>query len=140
MSYKTYFTYTCYLNMSITNILKYLFIVFYLIAGINHFIHPQIYYPLIPKYLSNYAVWINIAAGIAEVMIAVLMMSSQTIKLSSTLAIAMLLAFIPSHIYFIQAGNLVIGNFLITPFIAWIRLLIIHPLLIYWAWWLGKQR
>ncbi len=125
--------------MSLYNIIKYLFIIFYLIAGINHFVQPQIYYPLIPKYLSNHAIWINILAGIAEMMVAILMIRTQTAKISSGLAIAMLLAFIPSHIFFIQAGNLAIGNFTITPFIAWIRLIIIHPLLIYWAWWLGKK-
>ncbi len=125
--------------MTKTNILKYLFIAFYLVAGINHFAQPQIYYPLIPSYLSEYAVPINVVAGFAEVIIAVLMIYHNTAKLSSWLAILMLLAFIPSHIYFIQAGNLSIGNFTITPFIAWIRLILIHPLLIFWAWWLGKK-
>lgn len=124
--------------MKIYAILKYIFVVFYLFAGIYHFINPKLYLPLIPSYLANYKVELNILAGIAEIIVALLMVFPATQKLASWATVAMLIAFIPSHIYFIQQGNLPIGKFTITPTIAWIRLIIIHPILIYWAWWLGK--
>lgn len=125
------------MNLLIT--LKYLFVIFYLFAGVNHFIQPNLYLPLIPDYLDVYKHAINIIAGVVEILVAVLMLLKSTVKLAGYLTIAMLVAFIPSHIYFIQKGNLLIGSFTITPLIAWIRLLIIHPLLIYWAWWLAKK-
>lgn len=129
----------CLLGMSLINTLRYLFIIIYFFAGVNHFIKPSLYWPLIPSYLSDYKEILNILAGIAEVIVALLMCFTKTIKLSAWLTIAMLIAFIPSHVYFIQQGNLQIGSITITPIIAWLRLLIIHPLLIFWPWWLQKN-
>lgn len=125
--------------MQLKGILRYLFIVFYLLAGINHFLNPNLYQPLIPDYWHQYKYVINILAGLAELLVACLMLFKLTTKLAAYLAIAMLIAFIPSHIFFIQKGNLPIGSLIITPIIAWIRLLIIHPILIYWAWWLATK-
>ncbi|MEM9918721.1 MAG: hypothetical protein AAF990_11530, partial [Bacteroidota bacterium] len=48
--------------------------------------------------------------------------------------IAMLIAFVPSHIHFIQIGSCVEGGLCTPPWVAWLRLLLIHPLLIWWAW------
>ncbi len=51
--------------------------------------------------------------------------------------IAMLLAFIPAHIYFITIvcpG----GDYCAWYWLAWGRLLIVHPLLIAWAWLIRK--
>jgi uncharacterized membrane protein len=124
--------------MQLKYMLKYLFVVFYLLAGINHFLNPSLYLPLIPDYLHNYKYAINVVSGLAELLVAFLMLFKSTTKLAAYLTIAMLIAFVPSHIYFIQKGNLPIGSFIITPIIAWVRLLIIHPLLIYWAWWLAR--
>jgi uncharacterized membrane protein len=125
--------------MNFYTLLRFLFVFFYVFAGVNHFIHPETYLPLIPKYLGNYKEVLNILAGVVEVLVALLMLKKETIKISSYITIAMLLAFIPSHVYFIQKGDLQIAGFTITPLIAWIRLLVVHPLLIYWAWWLGKK-
>jgi hypothetical protein len=45
----------------------------------------------------------------------------------------MLISFIPAHIYFIQIGSCVEGGMCVSEWIGWARLLIIHPLLIWWA-------
>ncbi len=55
----------------IGNLLKsrssiYLLAGFYILAGINHFINPGFYYPLIPDYLPNHQL-INMLSGISEV-------------------------------------------------------------------------
>jgi uncharacterized membrane protein len=99
---------------------------FYLFAGYNHFADPGFYEPLIPPYLSAWKSTINSLSGIAEILLALLL-------------ILMLLAFIPAHVYFIQKGSFAFGPFTMTPAIAWTRLLVIHPLLIGWAWWAGRQ-
>ena len=49
----------------------------------------------------------------------------------------MLIAFIPSHIWFIEIGSCVEGGLCVDEWISWLRLLIIHPVLIYWAYWVG---
>ena len=107
-------------------------VAFYLFAGINHFINPAFYYPLIPSYLP-FPIFINYFSGIAEICLAFGVLFSKTRKLSSMLLISMLIAFVPSHIYFIQIGSCAEKSLCVAPWIAWIRLILIHPLLILWA-------
>ncbi len=120
-------------------ILLILLIVFYLFAGYNHFANPSFYDAIIPPYLSNWSAFINLASGFLEIGLALFLIPVKTRQWASWAIILMLLAFIPAHIYFIQKGNFQLGSFAMTPAIAWIRLLIIHPLLILWAWWIGKD-
>jgi len=117
-------------------ILLYLMVVFYLFAGYNHFANPRFYSPLLPPYLSQWKDLINVISGIAEILLAIGLLFPLTRTFAAYGIILMLLAFIPAHIYMIQLGNFKIGKFEMTPIIGWIRLLIIHPLLIGWAWWI----
>lgn len=48
--------------------------------------------------------------------------------------IVLLLLFIPSHVYFIQIGSCVEDGLCVPSWVAWVRLLIIHPLLVLWAY------
>ncbi|MEM6643383.1 MAG: hypothetical protein AAF616_10415 [Bacteroidota bacterium] len=106
---------------------------FYVLAGINHFINPEFYYPLIPEYF-RYPIAINFLSGVAEVTLGLGLLWSKTRKVSAYLIIAMLFAFIPSHIYFIEIGGCIDEGLCAAPWVGWVRLLIIHPLLMYWAW------
>jgi uncharacterized membrane protein len=104
-----------------------------LFAGVNHFIHPEFYLPLIPPYFE-YPQTINLLAGIFEILAAIGLFIPAFRSRLSWLIIIMLIAFIPSHIYFIQIGANV-DNGLSTPmWIAYLRLLLIHPLLLVWAY------
>lgn len=108
--------------------------VFYTVAGINHFINPEFYYPLIPNYLP----WkeaINLISGIAEIGLGLLLLIPITRKIASIALVAMLVAFIPSHVYFISIGSCIDGGLCVAPWVGWVRLLIIHPLLILGVWW-----
>lgn len=107
---------------------------FYLSAGINHFVNPDSYYPLIPDYLSEWKISINLVSGFFEIILAIGLLFDGTRKAASTGIILMLIAFIPSHVWFITGGIEAIGPLKVTPLMAWIRLLLIHPLLIWWAW------
>jgi uncharacterized membrane protein len=108
----------------------------YLVAGANHFIHPQGYYRIIPSYLP-YPVLLNILAGFFEILFALLMIRPKTRKVASYGIILMLIAFLPVHITMLNNSPLKVGNLLVTPAIAWIRLLL-QPLLMLWAWWHRK--
>lgn len=104
----------------------------YLLAGLNHFINPEFYYKIIPPYLGNPGV-INTVAGISEILLAILLLPVLTRKWACYGIILMLLAFVPAHIYMLQKEFPVNGRN--TPaWILWVRLVIIQPLLILWAW------
>ncbi len=114
---------------------RYILIAFYVFAGINHFWHAQFYYPIIPPYFQPWAYQLNFIVGLAEISLAVMMAFAFSRKLAATGIIVMLIAFIPTHIYFIQIGSCVPNGLCVPAWIGWARLLIIHPILIAWAWW-----
>ncbi|WP_075351324.1 DoxX family protein [Algoriphagus marinus] len=111
---------------------KYLMAAFYFLGGINHFLQPEFYLPLIPEYLPEKDL-LNTIAGIAEVVGAIGLLIPQTRKIAAWGIVAMLVAFIPSHVYFIQIGSCLEEGLCVSEWIGWIRLVLIHPLLIWWA-------
>jgi uncharacterized membrane protein len=122
----------------IKQILFFFLIVFYLFAGYNHFATPSFYIPIIPPYLATWAKEINIVSGIAEILLALLLIPKTTRPFAVKGIIIMLIAFIPSHIYFIQKGSFTLGSITITPTLSYIRLLVGQPILILWVWWSSK--
>jgi uncharacterized membrane protein len=114
----------------IKQIALYILIAGYFAAGVNHFWHPKFYYKIIPPYAGD-EYWVNIAAGIAELILAVMLILPQTRVLSGYLIVVMLLAFIPAHIYFFKV-------YPDQQLAGWVRLAI-HPLLIAWAWWATRM-
>lgn len=112
---------------------RYVFIGFMLFTGLNHFLDPDFYYPLIPDYLP-FPKLINTVSGLLEILFAVLLLIPKWRRYSVYGIIALLVLFIPSHIYFIQI-NACIPKGLCTPlWVAWVRLVVIHPLLLFWVW------
>ncbi len=119
--------------MDIKKISLYVLAMFYIVAGINHFVNPGFYLPLIPEYFV-YLELINYLSGIAEVVLGIGLLVNQSRRISSYLIVLLLVAFIPSHVYFIQIGSCVEGGLCIPEWGSWLRLVVIHPLLIWWAW------
>ncbi|MBT8243865.1 MAG: hypothetical protein HKP48_02960 [Winogradskyella sp.] len=116
--------------------IKYLRIIligFYGFAGSYHFINPEFYYPLIPDYLP-YAEFINYASGLLEILLAIGVTLPRTRLLAVKGIITLLIFFIPSHVYFITEGGCMSDSLCVPLWIAWVRLIVIHPLLILWAW------
>lgn len=111
---------------------------FFLIAGLNHFIHPAFYLPLIPDYLL-YPEIINAFSGSVEILLSFGLIFKQTRKYTCIGLIVMLIAFIPSHIYFISIGSCIENGLCIPSWAAWLRLLIIQPALIFWIYRLKNQ-
>lgn len=113
-----------------------LMIIGYALAGINHFISPASYIKIIPHYLP-FPETLNLLAGIFEILFAVLLIPKQTRALAAYGIILMLIAFLPVHISMIADAPLQLGSLTVTPLLAWVRLIILQPLLIAWAWWCG---
>jgi uncharacterized membrane protein len=108
-------------------------IIFYLLAGTNHFINPQFYYPLIPAWIGHVEI-VNAISGIAEILLALLSAFKQYRKPAAIGIILLLIAFIPAHIYFIKKGGCLSESLCVPAWVAWARLIVMHPILILWAW------
>ncbi|MEJ8844361.1 hypothetical protein WG954_18345 [Lacibacter sp. H375] len=107
--------------------------IFFVLGGINHFINPDFYLPLIPDYIPYHAL-LNYASGAGEVLAGIAVLIPSTRKLGCNAILFLLIAFLPSHIYFIQKGGCLSDSLCVPAWVAWVRLLVIHPVLIYWAY------
>jgi uncharacterized membrane protein len=112
-------------------------ILFYMVAGTNHFRSPGSYLRIIPHYIP-YPVLMNILAGCFELLFAAAMIFPKARPFAAWGIILMLLAFLPVHISMIGDAPLQLGDLLVSPLLAWVRLLLLQPLLICWAWWYTK--
>ena len=115
----------------------YLQSIFYFVAGVNHFVHPEFYLPLIPKYLPLHEE-INVVAGIVEVLFGLGLLFTKSRRLAAYGIMLMLIAFIPSHVFFIDIGGCVEDGLCAPLWVGWVRLVLVHPLLILWAWKAGR--
>jgi len=70
-------------------------------------------------------------------LLAVLLLFTVTRRWAAYGIIAMLAAFVPSHIYMLQTG-FCIENFCVPEWVLWVRLLLLQPLLMAWAWGVRK--
>jgi uncharacterized membrane protein len=110
-----------------------LLIILYVSGGINHFIHPEAYLPIIPDYLP-YPMVINIVSGILEIILGSMLIFSKTRAFAAYGIIILLVLFIPTHIYMIQKGGCMSEAICIPNWAAWIRLFPLQFLLMAWAW------
>ncbi|BAU52285.1 hypothetical protein MgSA37_00440 [Mucilaginibacter gotjawali] len=103
-------------------------------AGLNHFRSPASYIKIIPPYFPHPEI-LNIAAGNFEIGFAIMLLFTQTRRLAAWGIILMLVAFLPVHIKMVIDAPFMLGDLKVTPFIAWLRLVVLQPVLILWAWW-----
>lgn len=98
---------------------------FYCLAGVNHFIMPKFYLKIIPPYLP-FPKFLNIASGIAEILLAVLLLLPAFTPWAAWGIIALLIAVFPANVYHHQKSKNKPLTFIRLPFQA---------LFILWAWW-----
>ncbi len=113
-------------------ILTYLFGAFMIFGGVNHFLKPEMYAPIIPDFLPNTA--INYLVGIVEIIVGFGVFIPQ-FRSQATLGILILmLIFLPLHVIDVFKANPAIGNHQM----ALIRLPV-QFLFIFWAWFIYKK-
>ena len=110
----------------------------YLIAGINHFIHPEGYLRIIPGYIPYHQL-ANILAGFFEIVFALLLILPKTRPLAAWGIILLLAAFLPVHIQMVIDAPFYLGSLHITPLLAWARL-VFQPVLMLWAGWYSSTQ
>jgi uncharacterized membrane protein len=106
---------------------------FYFLAGLNHFLNPNFYVKLIPSFFPKPEL-LNDISGTIEIVLSILILFSRTRKIGAWGIILMLIAFIPVHIQFLWIGTCVDKETCLPLFAWWFRLIVIHPVLIYWAY------
>ncbi|MFT6882792.1 MAG: putative membrane protein [Marinoscillum sp.] len=120
-------------NSTIKRVSLFTISAFYIFAGVNHFINPEFYLPLIPPYFPFHEA-INLGSGVLEIVLGMGVLISRFRRLVAFAIIAMLICFIPSHVYFIQQGGC-LGDLCVAEWVGYVRLYVIHPILILWAYW-----
>ena len=100
----------------------------YVLAGLLHFIRPNMYHGIIPPYFPNPKALVYISGGF-EVALGVGLLLEETRQPSAWGIILMLLAFFPVHIYMLQSDR-----FKKLPrWALWLRIPL-QLLLIVWAY------
>ena len=108
---------------------KILFALFFVAAGINHFINPPFYLKIMPPYLPWHYELV-ILSGIAEVVLGIALLIPKLSRIAAWGIIALLIAIFPANLHMTMHPELYPD----IPVIAlWIRLPI-QGLLIAWAY------
>ncbi|HMO40700.1 MAG TPA: DoxX family membrane protein [Saprospiraceae bacterium] len=113
---------------------RWLFGAFFIFAGANHFVNPGFYAPLMPPYLPWPDV-LNVVSGVLEIAFGAGLLLPRYRWGSAIGIIALMLAFVPVHVYFIQVGSCIPDSLCVPPWVGWGRLVVVQPLLMLWAWW-----
>ena len=114
----------------IRQISKVIFALFFVAAGVNHFVNPPFYESITPPYLP-WPCALVIISGIAEIVLGIALLVPKWSRLAAWGLIALLIAVFPANIYMALNPNL----FPTIPVMAlWIRLPV-QGLLILWAYW-----
>ncbi len=93
---------------------------FFILAGANHFLSPEIYLPLMPDYLPWHLPLIFLS-GIAEIVGGIGICFAKTRRLAGWWLIAVLLAVLPSNIHMLEHNIPVLGGN-VPAWILWLRL------------------
>lgn len=104
---------------------------FYLFAGLNHFLHPEFYAPLMPPYLPAHDV-LNALAGVTEMALGAGLLHPRTRPWAAVGIIVLLLALVPAHLHMIAMKGC-LGALCVGPLAAHLRLWVGQPLLMLWA-------
>ncbi len=103
-------------------------------AGVNHFWHPAFYLHIIPPYFP-FPKAVNYISGALELILGLLLIFPSMRYFGAIGIIILLILFIPAHIYTIQIACPADTN-CNNLWLALIRLIVVQPILIAWAWWI----
>jgi uncharacterized membrane protein len=114
-------------------ILKYLLGVFFVLAGMNHFINPGFYMKIMPFYLP-WPLFLVYFSGFFEIALGVLLLVPAYTRIAAWGLIALLIAVFPANIHMAINPELYTG---ISPIALWLRLPL-QAVLIAWAYWFTR--
>ncbi|NGX85199.1 MULTISPECIES: MauE/DoxX family redox-associated membrane protein [Aequorivita] len=80
---------------------QYLMGVLLVLAGMNHFRKPKLYERIMPPYIPAHSTMVMLS-GVAEMVLGFMLMNKNSQEMAAWGIIALLIAFIPVHIYMLQ--------------------------------------
>jgi Predicted membrane protein len=107
----------------------------YVVAGVLHFVAPELYVQIIPPFLPAPLALVYLS-GVAEIAVGVGVLIPRTRRYAAWATIAMLIAIFPANVYMATSMVVVdgIGGSDPSPLIRWGRLPL-QGVLILWAYW-----
>jgi uncharacterized membrane protein len=111
-------------------ILKYLMAIFYVGAGVNHFINPDFYMKIMPPYLPWHSELVFLS-GVIEVALGILVLIPKYTRLAAWGIILLLIAVFPANIHLALNPQIFPD---VNPVVHLIRLPF-QGLFLLWAWW-----
>ena len=116
-------------------ILLWVMAAFYVFGGFNHLVNPSFYLAIMPPDLPN-PEWLNVVAGLAEIVLGVFILEPRTRVLAAWGIIALLIAVFPANLY--AAAENVSAEGGSGGALATVRLPF-QALFILWAWWYTRS-
>jgi uncharacterized membrane protein len=107
----------------------------FILAGINHFIHPGTYLRIMPPNIPAHQLMVDLS-GVAEIVVGILVIPEKTRKVGAWLMIALLLLIFPANIQMTIDWTRQQHPML---WLAWLRLPL-QALMIWWAYRLIPQQ
>ena len=104
-------------SLKIWSVLKIVFALFMIYAGVQHFLKPDFFVPFVPKFLP-FKLAVVYISGIFEIGFGMLLFFKKYAKMAALGIFVLLLLFLPIHIWDVISETPVIGN----KTAAWIRL------------------
>jgi len=117
----------------IKTILRYVLVVFYVVAGANHFLQPDVYVPMMPPYLPWHRALIFVS-GAAELGLGLAMLSPTLRPAAAWGLILLLIAIFPANLHIALHDVPLFGNTEGFGVWNWVRLPF-QAVFIAWAWW-----
>lgn len=121
----------------IKTVLLYVMVVFYVLAGANHFMQPDLYMPMMPPYLPWHRMLIYLS-GAAELGLGLAMLSPTFRPIAAWGLIVMLIAIFPANLHIALHDVPLFGRPEGFGMWNWVRLPF-QAVLIVWAWWYTRD-
>jgi uncharacterized membrane protein len=116
------------------SVARWVLALFFIVAGANHFLAPEIYLGMMPPWLP-FKETANIISGLAEIAGGIGLLLPRFRRAASWGLIALLVAIFPANLHVALQGSMP-GLENAPPALLWIRLLF-QPVFIAWVWWVG---
>ena len=113
--------------------LKYLLCVFFVLAGLNHFINPAFYLKIIPPFLPSHLLLVYLS-GFFEIVLGGMILISALTHIAAWGLIVLLIAVFPANVHMAINPQLYPD---INPAALWLRLPL-QAVFIAWAYWFAR--